>query len=177
MSYQAFDARVFPLMIFYVGLIIFSVLLTVAMYRKWQERKTKPVALMTALFALFTSALIMLAIGLGDSVISGFYREIYRFSLPCSYAMIAVADIILFIFAREITNHWKKGLKPVILIGIILCVVLFLPCNWWGYPNSDYVGQINIRLETINYTVGRSRCYLLTKRSGILSSWLERKNE
>ncbi len=149
MAYQAFDSSVLPLIIFYLGLIVFSVVLTVKMNRKWRERKTKPAGLMTLLFAIFTAALVMLTIGLVDSAFSGFYREIYRFSLPVSYSLIVIADIILFIFAREITNHGGKGLKPVAILGAVLCVVLFLPWNWWGHLNTDYAGQINIRLGTM----------------------------
>jgi hypothetical protein len=149
MAYQAFDPIVFPLLLFYTGLVIFSVLLTVELYKKWRERKAKPVMLMTALFTVFAAALVSLAIGLVDSVISGFYREVYRFSLPLAYSLIVVADIILFLFAREITGHWGKALKPVAILGAFLCVVLFLPWNWWGHFNTDYAGQINIRMGTM----------------------------
>jgi hypothetical protein len=146
MAYDAFEPRVLPLLFFYFGLIIFSTFLTVEMFAKWRERKARPAGLMAAVFALFTAALVMLAIGLADSAISGFYRETYRFSLPFGYSMIVIADIILFLFASEITSHWKKGLVPVIIAGAALAVVLYLPWNWWGYPNAEYAGLLNIRL-------------------------------
>ncbi|HME53188.1 MAG TPA: hypothetical protein VKM55_13280 [Candidatus Lokiarchaeia archaeon] len=116
---------------------------------KWRERRTKPLKLMIAVFISFTAELVMLTIGLVDSAISGFYREVYRFSLPFNYSMLVVVNIILFMFTREITNQGRKGLKPVVIAGAILCVVLFLPWNWWGYLNTDYAGQINIRLYTM----------------------------
>ncbi len=149
MAYQAFDPSVLPLVLFYMGLIVFSTVLTTKMYNKWRERATRPVGLMTLLFVVFTAALVVLTIGLVDSAISGFYREIYRFSLPLSYSLIVVADISLFEFVREITNHRGRGLKPVVIIGAVLCVVLFLPWNWWGRLNTDYAGQVNIRLGTM----------------------------
>jgi hypothetical protein len=152
-AYQAFDPSVFPLVMFYMGLILFSVLLTIEMYKKWRQRKAKPAGFMTAIFAVFTGALIMLTIGLVDAIISGFYRELYMFSLPFSYSLIVVADVILFMFAREITNHWGKGLKPVAIIGAVLCVVLFLPWNWWGHLKSDYAGQVNIRMGTMVFLI------------------------
>jgi len=149
MAYDAFEPRVLPLVFFYIGLIIFSIFLTVEMFAKWRERKARPAGLMAAVFAIFTAALVMLMIGLADSAISGFYREIYRFSLPFGYSMITIADIILFIFASEITSHWKRGLVPILIAGAVLVVILFLPWNWWGYPNAEYAGQLNIRLYSM----------------------------
>ena len=133
-------------MFFYLGLIIISTFLTVEMFAKWRERKARPAGLMSAVFAVFTAALVMLAIGLADSAISGFYRETYRFSLPFGYSMIIIADIILFVFASEITSHWKKGLIPVVIAGAALFVILYLPWNWWGYPNAEVAEQVSIRL-------------------------------
>jgi hypothetical protein len=88
----------------------------------------------------------VLALGLAEAVYTGFYMEIYRFSLPFSYAMVICADIFLFLFTIEITDKHKKLLYPILLLGMVIIVLLFLPWNWWGIPPEDYAGQLNIRL-------------------------------
>ncbi|MHA1107387.1 MAG: hypothetical protein ACTSPN_16985 [Promethearchaeota archaeon] len=85
------------------------------------------------------AALIILTIGLGESVFSGFFKEIYRISLPLTYCMITVADIFLFVVAKGITGKGKKALVPLVIFGGVIIVFLFLPWNWWGVPPEDYV--------------------------------------
>ncbi|MGB5913178.1 MAG: hypothetical protein WBH31_18465, partial [Promethearchaeia archaeon] len=87
-----------------------------------------------------------LTIGLGEAVITRFFKEIYRISLPVAYSTIIIADIFLFIFAKVIINKGKRAIVPLIIFGVIITVILFLPWNWWGVPPEDYVGQLNIRL-------------------------------
>jgi hypothetical protein len=95
---------------------------------------------------LLTIALITLTIGLGEAVLTGYFKEVYRISLPLAYFMIIIADIFLFVFAEAITSKGKKAFIPLIIFGAIITVLLFLPWNWWGVPPEDYVGQLNIRL-------------------------------
>ena len=35
---------------------------------------------------------------------------------------------------------------PIIIAGVVVVILLFLPWNWWGIPPEDYVGLLNIRL-------------------------------
>lgn len=149
MTYDKFEPWVLPLLFFYIGLIIFSVFLTLEMLAKWRERKARPAGLMAAVFGVFTAALVALAIGLADAAIIGYYEEVYRYSLPIAYSMMVIADIILFQFASEVTSHWKKGFIPIIIVGAVLFVVLYLHQNYWGYPDADYAGQLNIRLYSM----------------------------
>ena len=46
------------------------------------------------------------------------------------------------------TNRGKKAIALVISIGIVIVILVFLPWNWWGVPDEDYVGLLNIRLYT-----------------------------
>ncbi len=146
MTYTPFNNNILPIFFYYIGLIVFSILMTVLMIRKWRERKVNPPLYLSIVFALFTVALIALTIGLGEAVITRFFKEIYRISLPVAYSTIIIADIFLFIFAKEITNKGKKALIPLIVFGVVIIIILFLPWNWWGVPPGDYVGQLNIRL-------------------------------
>ncbi len=146
MSYTEFEFRVFPLFIYYMFLAVFSIVITIKMFMKWRERKVKPPLYLTVVFALFTAAIIMLDIGLAEAVITGYYMEIYRFSLPFAYSSMVIADIFLYFFASKITNKGEKAYIPLIIIGAVICIVLFLPWNWWGTPNVDYAGKLNIRL-------------------------------
>ncbi len=116
------------------------------MYNKWRERNVPPPLFLTLVFSFLTSALIILSIGLAEAVITGFYKEIYRISLPLAYSMVVFADIFLFIFASYMINKGKRAFPIIIIVGIILIIILFLPWNWWGVPREDYEGKLNIRL-------------------------------
>lgn len=151
MTYTPFEFRVFPIFIYYIFLSIFGILMSIKMYKKWKERNVLPPLYLAIVFTFFSAALTMLGIGLTEAVITGEYREIYRFSLPFAYSMVTCADIFLFRFATHMTNRGKKAFPLIIVIGIILIVILFLPWNWWGVPSIDYEGMLNIRLYS---TVG-----------------------
>jgi hypothetical protein len=116
------------------------------MVKKWRERNVKPPLYLSIVFILLTIALISLTIGLAEAVATGFFKEIYRISLPLAYSMIIIADIFLFVFAEEITSKGKKAIFPLIIFGAIIIIILFLPWNWWGVPPEDYAGQLSIRL-------------------------------
>ena len=77
-------------------------------------------------FVFLTLALIVLAIGLAEAIITGYYKEVYRFSLPFAYSMVVLADIFLYIFVDELTDRGKKGFIPFIIIGVVIIVLLFL---------------------------------------------------
>jgi hypothetical protein len=146
MTYTPFSNNILPIFFYYIGLIVFSIVMTILMIKKWRERKVNPPLYLSIVFILLTVALIALTVGLGEAVISGFFKEIYRFSLPFAYSVIIIADIFLFVFAKVITRRGKKALVPLVIFGAVIIVVLFLPFNWWGVPPEDYVGQLNIRL-------------------------------
>lgn len=154
MTYTPFDFRVFPIFIYYFFIFIFGLGVSIKMYKKWKERNISPTLYLTLVFSFLTSALIVLTIGLAEAVILREYREVYRISLPLAYSMVVFADIFLFIFAAHITNKGKKAFPIIIVIGIILIIVLFLPWNWWGVPFVDYDGALNIRLySTISLVI------------------------
>ena len=148
MGYSPFEPRVLPIIIVYIILIISGSIVTYKILRKYFERK-QPAALHLAIvYTFFTLAIIVLAIGLTEAIITGYYMEIYRFSLPLAYSMVVIANIFLYLFASRITDKWKSAFIPIILIGVLLIIILFLPWNWWGYPREDYAGKFNIRLYT-----------------------------
>jgi hypothetical protein len=146
MTYTPFELRVLPLFLYYFALSMFSIFLTVKMYLKWRERKVPPPLYLTYTFIFFALAIVMLTIGLSEAVFTGFYKEVYRFSLPFAYAMVILADIALFKFVSFLTNSGKKIFIPLVIIGLIVIFILFLPWNWWGVPPEDYAGMLNIRL-------------------------------
>ena len=118
------------------------------MFMKWKERKVSPPLYLAIGFAFFTTALIMLTIGLAEGVITGYYMYIYRFSLPFGYTMVIISDIFLFKFASEITERGEKLILPLIIIGAIIIVLHYLPWNWWGVPSQDFEGELDIRIFT-----------------------------
>ncbi len=146
MTYTPFNNNILPIFFYYIGLIVFSIVMTVLMIKKWRERKVKAPLYLSIVFVLLTVALISLTIGLAEAIATGFFKEIYRISLPLAYFMIIIGDIFLFVFAEEITSKGKRAFVPLIIFGVVISIVLFLPWNWWGVPPEDYAGQLNIRL-------------------------------
>ena len=53
----------------------------------------------------------------------------------------------------ELTDRGRKGFIPFIITGAVIIVVLFLPWNWWGFPQQDYEGELNIRLYSTSAVV------------------------
>ncbi|MEJ2250033.1 MAG: hypothetical protein P8Y70_04615 [Candidatus Lokiarchaeota archaeon] len=153
MSYTPFDFRVFPIFIYYMIISVFSIYMSIKMYFKWRNRKVKPPLYLFIVFVILTLAVISLSVGLGEAVITGYYKEIYRFSLPLSYSLIILADIILFLFASEMTEGNKKLLIPLIIVGVFIVISLFLPWNYFGVPQSDYENKFSIRLYTTSAVV------------------------
>ena len=149
MTYTPFDyVGVFPLFIYYIFLSVLAPFLTFKMFMKWRERKVSAPLYLTIVFTFFTIALIGLTFGLGEGVVTNFYKELYRFSLPLGYSLVVIANMFLFKFITEITESRKKFIIPIIIIGAVIFVLLYLPWNWWGVPEVDYEGQLNIRLYT-----------------------------
>lgn len=153
MSYTPFDFRVFPIFILYLILSVFGTYITIKMFMKWRERQVKPPLYLTLVFIFLTLALIVLAIGLAEAIITGYYKEVYRFSLPFAYSMVVLADIFLYIFVDELTDRGRKAFIPFIIIGAVIIVLLFLPWNWWGVPPEDYEGKLNIRIYSTSAVV------------------------
>jgi len=108
MSYTPFEVRVMPLFFYYLLLSGLGILLTIKMFMKWRQRKVPAPFYLSLVFIFFTTALIGLTIGLAEAVITGFFKEIYRFSLPFAYGMVLLADF--FVYFREPNNkQGKKG--------------------------------------------------------------------
>ncbi len=161
MSYSPFQPRVFPILIYYVFISIFGIIVTIKMFFKWRERKVRPPLYLALVFTFFVASIISLMIGLLEAIITREYREIYRLSLPLGYVMVIVADIFLFIFATHMTNKGRKAFIPIILIGLILIIIVFLPWNWWGFPAEEYAGKLNIRLfSTLSFVVYSNLIYI-----------------
>lgn len=146
MTYDAFEMIVLPIFFLYIILSIFSTFLSLKMINKWRERKTAPTLHLSLVFISLTLALIVLGIGLAEAVITGYYKEIYRFSLPFAYTMIILVDLLFVVFINEMTNKSNSLIIPLAIIAIVIIIVLWLPWNWWGVPKEDYVGQPHIRL-------------------------------
>ncbi|MBY9003714.1 MAG: hypothetical protein KGD73_07055 [Candidatus Lokiarchaeota archaeon] len=168
MSYTPFEVRVLPLFFYYIVLSIIGILMTLKMYYKWRERKVNPPLYLSIVFLSLTVALIMLTLGLAEAVITGFFMEIYRFSLPFAYGMVILADILLLKFVIELIDKGKKSFIPLTIVGLVICVILFLPWNWWGTPSEDYAGHLNIRLySTLTLVLYSYFIYILIARTSL----------
>lgn len=175
MTYSPFEPRVLPIFIYYIFLTIFGAFITVKMYYKWRERKVSPPKYLTLAFCFLTIALLGISLGLAEAAITGFYKEIYRFSLPFGYSMVVISNVFLYIFSSNITNKGEKAYSIVIIFSVLLIVILFLPWNWWGVPSSDYAGQISIRIYSTASLVVYS--YLIYGYIAYISFKLRKKAE
>jgi hypothetical protein len=146
MTYVPFELRVLPILFYYIILSVFGVIASIKMYYKWRERQVPPPFHLMLSFTFLSLALIMLSIGLAEAAITGFYKEVYRFSLPFGYTMVIISNIFLFKFSSYITNKGEKLFPVILALSVFIAIFLFLPWNWWGIPPGDYVGEINIRL-------------------------------
>nr|MDO8118578.1 hypothetical protein [Candidatus Sigynarchaeota archaeon] len=146
MSYTPFDPSILPLFFFYIGISAFSSIMTASMFLKWKKRKVRSPLFMVLVFSMFTLAVVVLAIGFADTIIQNEFKEVYRFSLPFGYSTIVVADLFLFLFSTEMVGKGKQLLPLFMILGTVILVMLWLPWNWWGVPQVDYEGLLNIRL-------------------------------
>jgi hypothetical protein len=62
---------------------------------KWRKRNERPPLYLSLVFAFFTAGIVTLAIGLAEAAITGYYKEIYRFSLPLAYSLVAIGNLFL----------------------------------------------------------------------------------
>jgi hypothetical protein len=154
MTFEPYEPRMFPLFIFYIGLSIFAIFFTIKMFLKYRERKTPPTLHLSIVFTCLTCAVIALIFGLAETIITGYKMYIYRVSLPLSMSLLVIADIFLFIFASQIAERERRALIPVIVIGVMLIIIIFLPFNYYGQPPEDYEGKLYIRLyTTLGYVI------------------------
>jgi len=174
MTYDRFDLIVFPIFIYYIFLSVFGIFMTLQMIKKWKQRKEIPPFYLSLVFGLYSTAIVVLTIGLAEAAITGYYKEIYRFSLPLAYSVMVVGNAFLYIFASNITNKGKSAIIPVIISGIILIIIFFLPWNWWGYPSEDYKGKLNIRLYTNLFFVAYS--YIIYINIAIIANKIKKKS-
>ena len=122
--------------------------MSMQMIKKWKERKQIAPLHLSFVFTFITVAIIILTIGLAEAAITGYYKEVYRLSLPLAYTMVVIANVFLYLFASNITDKGKNAFIPIVIIGIVLTIIFFLPWNWWGVPQEDYAGELSIRLYT-----------------------------
>ncbi len=145
MAYIPTDARLYPVFVFYIFLCVFSIFFSSKIWIRYFQKKNKTILSLGLAYLFLTIGIIMLTIGMLEAIITGYRKEIYRFSLPFGYAMVVLSDIFLFRLAYNLTNKGKKAFIPLIVIGAILIVLLFLPTNYWGYPPDEIRGRFNTR--------------------------------
>jgi len=152
---------VVPLLVVYFILIGFGSYIIKKMYDKWQERENPLPLYLGLVFLALIIALCFLAIGLVETIITRYFKEIYRITFPLAYVSVVVADILLFKFTNEITDRRGRILYLIGIIGIGIIILLLLPWNWWGVPSEDYAGQVSIRLySTLIFTLYSVVIYL-----------------
>ena len=142
---EPYQPEMLPVLILTSIVSIIGVIMTVKLILKMEERKTVEIKYLTIVYICLTIGIISMTVGLFEALITGYRKEIYMFTLPLAYVGVVAADIFLFIFASKITNRGKKALIPVIVIGIFIIVLLWLPWNFRGQPTENYRGQLYIR--------------------------------
>ncbi|GAG77675.1 unnamed protein product, partial [marine sediment metagenome] len=137
MSYVPHEPRITSFFIYYIFISAFGLLITLKMFLNYNKKRNPAALYMSLTFAMLTLAVIVLAIGILEGIITGYSKEVYRFSLPFAYSMVVIADIFLYKYVNCLTDRGKKAYFPVFLIGVVLIIVLFLPWNFWGTPTAE----------------------------------------
>jgi hypothetical protein len=141
--YDPFLPRVIPLIFYYLAIAVFGIFMSVKMGQKYRERKVRPPMFLAIVFVILTIAVFMLAAGLIEAWHDGYFGDLYRITLPFGYSAIIVADVVLLRFTNEILQKGNKLILAVLIIGLAIIVVLWLPMNFWG--SSPGPGQVSIR--------------------------------
>lgn len=125
---------------------IFSFIIALLIFFKWKERKT--IATLYLALALFSiSAAVFVAfIGLAgwfltwtSSILPVNSPVFYPISLPLGYSFVLVYDAFLFLFTIHIfLDEDEKKVIPVIIPGIFVAVLIWLPSNYWGVDPSIF---------------------------------------
>lgn len=162
MAYTPINPGVPALFVIYLILITFGIFITSIMFKKWKERESKLPLILGMAFICLIGALGFLAAGLLETLITGYFKEIYRTTFPLAYVGVIVGDVILFKFTNELTDNSGNALYIVIIIGIILSIMLILPWNWWGFPAEEYEDKFSIRIySTLFFALYSITIYLI----------------
>ncbi|MBD3197075.1 MAG: hypothetical protein GF317_18620 [Candidatus Lokiarchaeota archaeon] len=145
MSYTPINDGIYSIFIVYLILIVSSIYLITKMILKWRERKVTPPLYLSIVFVFLALGIILLAIGLLETMLTGYFKEIYRATFPLAYCSVVIADIFLYIFTTKMTESGEKAIIPLSIVGLIIIILILLPWNWWGIPHEETVGQLNIR--------------------------------
>ncbi|MHA1143300.1 MAG: hypothetical protein ACTSRW_01040 [Candidatus Helarchaeota archaeon] len=131
----------FPIMIVELIISIMFFALSFIILNKWRERRTvATLYLSLALFAL-SAAIFIAFTGLASwyfTWVLALYSYVpstiyYRMSLPLGYTLVIVYDAFLFLFTIQIFLGGRQKLAiPVLIIGVLLIMLLFLPNNYYG---------------------------------------------
>ncbi len=147
MSYQQFVERMLPLYIIYLALIIVCAVSAIYMYFKWKDRRVPPPIYLTIAYILLTAIFTVLFLGLSEALITGYCKEIYKFSLPFAYSTVLYFNLCFLKFANYIMKKGEKLFYPFLAFSIVITIALYLPWNWWGVPTPE-IGTPDIRLYT-----------------------------
>ena len=123
-----------------VTIILFSI--GIMIFRKWRARRTKATLYLSlAMFAVgsavlfaFLNLFIWFANWLGAGMPGDQYNTLLSEQcVPVAYSCVIPYAILLFLFTIHIfSDKNEKKVIPVIITGIIIIVILFLPQNYWG---------------------------------------------
>jgi len=132
----------FTAMLFELIAFISVFLIAIAIFLKWRTRRTvATLYLSIALFSISFAAFFVftglaswffawIADGYSPTTISPTY---YELSLPLGYATVILYDIFIVLFAIQIfMDKNKRKMIPFVIAGVIICILLFLPTNYWG---------------------------------------------
>lgn len=137
MAYEAIDPGSEGVLVIYILMVIFSIIMSALMFRKWRERQTKPTKLMFLLFALLTVTIIIIMSGMVQLVILREKRELYMFSLAAGYTIIMLSHLLMLSFAETIFNIEEGWTKIYSIIAVVIAVLVALPFNSYGKPNEE----------------------------------------
>ena len=145
MAYDPIEPGAAPMLPTYIVLTVFCCFMTILLFIRWRQRNKRAPFLLFLTFLTYTLCITVLMAGFADAMISGYKRELYRFSLAFGYAGIMVANCFLLYFAADIFGIKHELLKKYIICSLIIAVAVALPWNYYGVPDAEINKSLYIR--------------------------------
>jgi len=124
--------------------VIFGVLLAgmyvvfvcVALRKYFQKRQQSTIYFALSNVAWCVTAIVNTTYA-GDYLVTSTRGLIYYISLPNEFIMTTISALFIFLFTTGMFKYKRRNVLAVIIIGVILLVLIFLPTNEWFVPRTD----------------------------------------
>lgn len=136
--YDPIDESARPLLPLYIIITFLCIVLTILLFKKYHEKKNETTKWLFLAFLMYSLLLGIILAGFLEMYLTGFKKELYRFSLAAGYAGIMVANCCLIMFGVIVfqRDENRNYAKKYIIISLAIAVLVALPINYYGTPST-----------------------------------------